>query len=81
MLHSLRFRMILMMVIVVGVAIGTLAYSTSRATVDEFQRYLENEDTAHQERVNAMLVDVLTIYYRERHSWENSGLDRSDHPG
>lgn len=66
MLHSLRFRLLLMMSLVVMVAIGTVALSASRATTSEFKRYVEYGGMMRHQRFES----VLAMYYRDTQNWD-----------
>lgn len=70
MFHSLRLRLFLVMLLVVMVFVATTAFFASRMTVTEFQHYLEYDDTAHQQRVNEVLVGLLQTYYTEHRRWD-----------
>jgi signal transduction histidine kinase len=63
MLHSLRFRLFLTLISVVGLSVGTLALLTSRATTVEFQRYVEHDIDRTQS-----LIDTLMAYNKEHRS-------------
>ncbi|MBC7263352.1 MAG: HAMP domain-containing protein [Chloroflexi bacterium] len=66
MFHSLRFRLLLMMSLVVMVAVGTVALSASRATTSEFQRYIEYGGMMRHQRFE----NVLAMYYRASQNWD-----------
>lgn len=63
--HSLRFRVFLTLIIVVVMAIGTVALFANRATTTEFQRYVERSGTLRDRRIEVF----LTRYYDQRRSW------------
>jgi signal transduction histidine kinase len=65
-MNSLRIRLFLAQVVVVMVAVGTIALLASRATNTEFQRYLERGRLLHQRRFDA----TFGLYYAEIGSWE-----------
>src|SRR3989442_4098528 len=56
MLHSLRFRLFLTMSIVVLVAVGTVALSTSRSTTNAFQSYVERDLEREQRFIESLLA-------------------------
>jgi methyl-accepting chemotaxis protein len=60
MMHSLRFRLLLTFMIVIGVALGTLAFVSSRATSDRFERYV-HENVERDQRIYA---EISTLYRR-----------------
>jgi len=66
MLHSLRFRLLLMMIIVIMIAVGTVALFASRTTTTEFQRYVERGGMLRHRRFEA----VLAMYYTQSQSWD-----------
>jgi signal transduction histidine kinase len=47
--HSLRFRLLLTLILVVVVALGTIALVTSRTTTSAFERYLERDAQRNQQ--------------------------------
>lgn len=57
MLHSLRFRLLLTMSIVVLAAVGTLALLTSRSTTDQFESYV-TRDIEKRQRIVSELLDA-----------------------
>ena len=60
MLHSLRVRLLLTLIVVVFVAVGTVALLASRVSASELQRYV-NLDLQRNQRV----IDTLMRYYRK----------------
>lgn len=66
MFHSLRFRLLLMMIIVMLVAVGTVALFASRAATSEFQRYVEHGGMLRHQRFEA----VLAMYYDQSRGWD-----------
>lgn len=66
MLHSLRVRLFLVMVLVVIASIVTVVFFVRRATVDEFQRFVASGGMIRERR----LEGVLATYYARRESWE-----------
>jgi signal transduction histidine kinase len=65
MFHSLRFRLLLVMIIVMMVAVGTVALFASRTTTAEFQRYMEHGGMLRHRRFEVMLA----MYYNQNRSW------------
>src|SRR6476661_4589533 len=59
MLHSLRFRLLLTLIVVVFVAVGTVALLASRVSASELQRYVDL-DMQRNQRV----MDTLLAYYQ-----------------
>jgi len=66
MFHSLRFRLFLALIIVVMVAVGTVALLASRTATGEFQRYLEHGGMLSHQRFET----VLAVYYDQSRSWD-----------
>jgi signal transduction histidine kinase len=58
MLHSLRFRLLLAMALVVLATVGTVALFTSRTTSSEFARYLRSDAQRNQR----MVSDLISAY-------------------
>ncbi len=66
MLHSLRLRLMLALLVVILVALAVVAIFSSRATSNEFQRYIDTEST---QRGRAMAE--LLVHYRQNRNWRN----------
>jgi signal transduction histidine kinase len=66
MLHSLRFRLFLTLVVVVLVALGTVALVAGRTTRSEFQRYVHYGGMARRMRFEA----ALAMYYNQAGGWD-----------
>ncbi|MEW6233542.1 MAG: ATP-binding protein [Chloroflexota bacterium] len=66
MFHSLRFRLLLMMIIVMMVAVGTVALFASQAATSEFQRYVEHGGMLRHQRFETLLA----MYYDQSRSWD-----------
>ncbi len=66
MLHSLRLRLMLALLVVILVALAVVALFSSRATSNEFQRYIDTEST---QRGRAMAE--LLVHYRQNRNWRN----------
>ncbi len=62
MLYSLRVRLLLTLIVVVAVAVGTVALLASRVTASELQRYVELDM-----RRNQRVMDTLIAYYQQPH--------------
>lgn len=60
MLHSLRVRLLLTLIVVVFVAVGTVALLASRVSASELQRYVDL-DLQRNQRV----IETLMRYYRQ----------------
>ena len=63
--HSLRFRVLVALIIVIVVAVGVVAFLASRATTGEFQRYVERGGMIRHERFEVFLAG----YYTQNRSW------------
>ena len=63
--HSLRFRVLVALIIVIVVAVGMVAFLASRATTGEFQRYVERGGTMLHQRFEMYLAG----YYVRNRSW------------
>ncbi len=61
MLHSLRFRFLMTLIAVVGVALGTVTLYISSTTRDQFIRYVQTTDEAAFAR-NQRVADVVFFY-------------------
>jgi len=64
--RGLRLRLFLALVMVLAVAVGTVALFASRATTSQFQRYVEQGGITRNRRLEGMLA----MYYAERRTWE-----------
>jgi len=65
MFHSLRFRVLVSLILVVMVAVGTVAFLASRATTGEFRRYVERGWMMRHRRLEMFLAG----YYSRSRSW------------
>jgi signal transduction histidine kinase len=63
--HSLRFRVLVALILVIVVAVGVVAFLASRATTGEFQRYVERGGMMRHQRFEVFLVG----YYTQNRSW------------
>lgn len=57
MLHSLRFRLLLTMSVVVLVAVGAVALFSSRSTTNEFERYVQDGIVRNQRIISELLKE------------------------
>ncbi|MGA9347538.1 MAG: ATP-binding protein [Anaerolineae bacterium] len=65
MFHSLRFRVLVALILVIVVAVGVVAFLASRATTGEFQRYVERGGMMRHQRFEGFLAG----YYTQNQSW------------
>jgi signal transduction histidine kinase len=63
--HSLRFRVLVALILVIVVAVGMVSFLASRATSGEFQRYVERGGTIRHQRFEVFLAG----YYTQNRSW------------
>ena len=63
--RSLRFRVLVALILVIVVAVGIVAFLASQATTGEFQRYVERGGTIRHQRFEVFLVG----YYVQNRSW------------
>ncbi len=63
--HSLRFRVLVALILVIVVAVGIVAFLASRATSGEFQRYVERGGMMRHQRFEVSLAG----YYMRNRSW------------
>lgn len=66
MIHSLRFKLLLVTVIVSGLAVATVAFFSSRATKLELKRFVESADETKLEGIR----DLLTEHFRKNQGWD-----------
>ena len=66
MFRSLRFRLLLMMIIVAIVALGTVALFARQTTTSEFTRYVQRGWDMRRGRFE----DALVRYYNQNKSWD-----------
>src|SRR5687768_16384034 len=67
MLNSLRFRLLLMMVIVLSLAVGVVAVLAREATTRQFYRYVQYDNASRLERFSSMLA----TYYNQQLGWQD----------
>jgi signal transduction histidine kinase len=65
MFHSLRFRVLVALILVIAVAVGVVALFASRVTTGEFQRYVERGGMMRHQRFEMFLAD----HYMRTRSW------------
>jgi len=65
MFHSLRFRVLVALILVIVVAVGIVAFLASRATTGEFQRYVERGGMIRHQRFEMFLAG----HYTQNRSW------------
>lgn len=63
--HSLRFRVLVSLILVIVVAVGVVAFLASRATTGEFRRYVERGGMMRHQRFEMFLAG----YYTRNQSW------------
>ncbi len=66
MIHSIRFRLLLMIIFILLLAVSVMALVASLTANRQFNRYVEVDESMRLER----FVEVLSSYYDERFSWE-----------
>lgn len=65
--YSIRFRLLLMMIFILLLAVSVMALLASQATSRQFNRYVEEDEAMRLER----FVEVLSNYYDEQFSWHD----------
>jgi signal transduction histidine kinase len=65
MIHSVRWRMFISFLLVIAVAVGTVAFFVSRTASGEIERYEQRTDQLRSDRMQAL----LSGYYEEQHGW------------
>jgi signal transduction histidine kinase len=65
MFHSLRFRLLVVLVLVVVAAVGGMAFFNTLATTKMFTRYEEDRRMTHHQR----LERLLTQHYAQNENW------------
>jgi signal transduction histidine kinase len=68
MFHSLRFRVLVSLILVIVVAVGVVAFLASRATTGEFQRYVERGGIMRYQRFEMFLAR----HYMRNRSWSGA---------
>jgi len=63
--HSLRFRVLVALILVIVVAVGVVAFLASRVTIGEFQRYVERGGMIRHQRFEVFLAG----YYMQNRNW------------
>ncbi len=70
MFHSLRFRVLVALILVIVVAVGVVAFLASRATTGEFQRYVERGGMMRHRRFEMFLAG----HYMRNRSWSGAQM-------
>ncbi|GIV95722.1 MAG: two-component sensor histidine kinase [Herpetosiphonaceae bacterium] len=65
MVHSLRSRLLLTLIVVVTVAVGSVAIFASRATSSQFERYVKRNVECYRR-----CLAELAVYYIDNRSWD-----------
>ncbi|HZS48540.1 MAG TPA: ATP-binding protein [Blastocatellia bacterium] len=65
-MNSIRTRLALMIVLVTTAAVVAVGLLSSRATTNEFRRYIASDDSAKLQRCGPILIE----YYQRDHSWK-----------
>src|SRR5262245_11201661 len=65
MMHSLRTRLVLMIVVVTAAAVATVGLLSSKVTTNEFRRYIASDDASSLDRLSGALTD----HYRSTGHW------------
>jgi len=65
MIHSLRFKLLAVVLAISAVAIGVAGVLSSRATSSEFQRFVTTEDASGLERAGTILIE----HYESNSGW------------
>ncbi len=65
MFHSLRFRVLVALIVVIVVAVGMVAFFASQATTGEFRRYVERGGMIRHQRFEVFLAG----YYGKNRGW------------
>ncbi|MFC2058820.1 ATP-binding protein [Chloroflexota bacterium] len=65
MFHSLQFRLLLTFVVVIAVAVGSIAFLASRAANDKIQRHEEQSSLLQSNRAQVLIES----YYSKQRSW------------
>lgn len=68
MFHSLRFRVLVALILVIVVAVGVVAFLASRATTGEFRRYVERGGMMRHQRFEMFLAG----HYMRNRSWSGA---------
>jgi signal transduction histidine kinase len=74
MIHSLRFKLLTVVLTISAIAIGIVGFLSSRVTSTEFQRFVSTEELSGVERAGDILID----HYKTSSNWSDvqSTLDR-----
>ncbi len=66
MIYSIRWKILVGFIVIVGVAIGTIAIVATRTTTTEFDRYISQDKALKYQQ----LASILSSYYEQTGSWE-----------
>lgn len=66
MIYSIRWKILVGFIVIVGLAIGTIAIVATRTTTTEFDRYISQDKALKYQQ----LASVLSSYYEQTGSWE-----------
>ena len=74
MIHSLRFKLLAVVLTISAIAIGIVGFLSSRVTSTEFQRFVTTEESSGVERAG----DILIEHYEINSNWSDvqGTLDR-----
>ncbi|MCF7890185.1 HAMP domain-containing protein [Candidatus Bipolaricaulota bacterium] len=66
MIYSIRWKLLVGFILIVAVAIGTVAFVANRTATREFDRYITQDQALKYQRLSLM----LSSYYEQTGSWE-----------
>lgn len=66
MLYSIRWKLLIGFILIVALAIGTIAFVATRTATREFDRYITQDQALRYQR----LALILSSYYEQTGSWE-----------
>ncbi|MFB6214357.1 MAG: hypothetical protein ABEI54_00665, partial [Candidatus Bipolaricaulia bacterium] len=66
MIYSIRWKLLVGFILIVAVAIGTVAFVANRSATREFDRYITQDQALKYQRLSLM----LSSYYEQTGSWE-----------
>ena len=68
MIYSIRWKLLVGFILIVAVAIGTVAFVANRSATQEFDRYITQDQALKYQRLSLM----LSSYYEQTGSWEGA---------
>ncbi|MCF7875694.1 cell wall metabolism sensor histidine kinase WalK [Candidatus Bipolaricaulota bacterium] len=68
MIYSIRWKLLVGFILIVVVAIGTVAFVANRSATGEFDRYITQDQALKYQRLSLM----LSSYYEQTGSWEGA---------